>query len=281
MTAAGTLAQVLQAATQSLATTSPTAALDAELLLRHCLQKDRAWLSAHRDQILDSSNRSRYQELISRRRQGEPIAYLTGSREFWSLTLSVSPAVLIPRPETELVVERALAHIPADAEWLVADLGTGSGAIALAIAKERPRCKIVATDISRDALSVARHNARQLKLVNLEFRQGHWFDCLPESFDAALCNPPYVADQDPHLSQGDLPYEPGLALTAGRDGLDAVREIIDMAQKHIVPGGWLVTEHADDQAASVADDMQQRGYFHIDQFRDLAGLVRVSECRRP
>ncbi|HET7930401.1 MAG TPA: peptide chain release factor N(5)-glutamine methyltransferase, partial [Rhodanobacteraceae bacterium] len=216
-----------------------------------------------------------------RRVGGEPIAYLTGTRGFHDIELRVTPNVLIPRPETEVLVDLALQRIPADADCAVADLGTGSGAIALAIAKLRPRARVVATDVSEAALEVARGNAKRLKIGNVEFRQGVWCAALEgEQFDVIASNPPYVAASDPYLHEGDLRFEPPLALSPGTDALGAIRVIATQAKAHLSAGGWLLVEHGFDQGVGVRGVFSGRGYRDVFTERDLEARDRVSGGRR-
>ncbi|MGN6313584.1 MAG: peptide chain release factor N(5)-glutamine methyltransferase, partial [Rhodanobacteraceae bacterium] len=219
--------------------------------------------------------------LIARRARGEPIAYLIGSRGFHALELRVSPDVLIPRPETELLVELALARIPVDAECRVADLGTGSGAIALSIARERPRARVLATDASGAALAVARDNARRLNLTNVGFAQGDWCAALGDGcdFDLIVSNPPYIAEDDPHLREGDLRFEPRAALASGADGLDAICAIVRDARAHLRGGGWLLLEHGFAQGAQVRALLQESGYREVFTERDLEGRERTTGAR--
>lgn len=256
-----------------------SARLDAELLLAHVLHCPRSSLLRDAERSLNSDLQRRYFALIARRAQGEPLAYLTGEREFWSLPLRVTPAVLVPRPETELVVERALALLgPEPAR--VADLGTGSGAIALALAKERPRWQITATDQSADALELALRNARALGLENIRFLRGDW--CLPlgsERFDLLASNPPYIAENDLALQDAALQYEPQEALVSGSQGLSALRQIIREAGKQLLAGGYLVLEHGWDQAAAVSAALVDAGFANVRSHRDLAGHERVTEAR--
>lgn len=259
---------------------SASARLDAEILLMHVCGIGRAELMAHPDTVLNPGQEQCLNDLLSRRAAGEPIAYLLGRREFWSRELDVSPATLIPRPETELLVEKALAHIPPDAAWTVADFGTGCGAIALALAGERPRLQLIATDSSTDALAVARANAVRLRLTNIDFRAGDWLDPLGETrLDMLVSNPPYVSGGDPCLIRGDTCYEPVSALVGGPDGLDAIRHIAYGAIRHIKPGGWLLLEHGHDQGRSVEAILRQYGYCDIVGYRDFAGRDRVCEGR--
>ena len=254
--------------------------LDAQVLLAHVLGKDRAWLIAHDDDALAREQSEAYFRLAARRRDGEPVAQLTGIREFWGLPLAITPAVLIPRPETETLVELALARLPKDRDARVLDLGTGSGAIALALAYERPRAAILATDVSAEALAVARENARRLHLHNVEFVQADWYAGVPlelhgAPFDLIASNPPYVANQDPHLREGDVRFEPALALASGRDGLDAVRCIVAGARERMRTGATLVVEHGYDQGDKVHALFAAAGFAAIVTARDLAGISRV------
>jgi len=277
-----TLAEYIARAEKILAAASPTAKLDAEVLAMHACHLTRAALYTAAWHELDDKQRAVLDELIGRRERGEPVAYITGTREFWSLPLHVTPATLIPRPETEQLVETALARIPHDAEWHIADLGTGSGAIAIAIAHERPHCRIVATDRSEAALEIAEGNLRGLRLSNVELRHGDWLDALgSEPFDMIVSNPPYVRHEDSHLTQGDVRFEPRAALDGGIDGLDAIRVITQFAREHLRMEGYLVLEHGFDQADSVAALLRAHHYRDIVCHRDLAGHNRVTECRAP
>jgi release factor glutamine methyltransferase len=264
--------------------TEPAAArvsrLEAEVLLAYVLHAPRSALFAHPERRLDAASAARYEALLARRAAGEPIAYLTGEREFWSLPLSVNSSVLIPRPETELVVERALALLPGlpGGEVRVADLGTGSGAIALALASARPGWKLLATDASAPALQVARANAERLRLTGIEFMHGDWFTPLAgRRFHAIVSNPPYVAGGDPALQA--LRYEPATALSPGPTGLEALRQLIAHAPAHLEPLAWLVLEHGADQAAAVAAALVATGYARVGCHRDLAGHERVTEAQ--
>jgi release factor glutamine methyltransferase len=254
-----------------------TAALDAGLLLAHALGTSRGRLLSGEDITLEAAVLERYAALIERRALGEPLAYLTGVREFWSLALAVSPAVLIPRPETELLVERALALF-ASPEARVADLGTGCGAVALAIASERPHWRVTATDLSAEALEVARANAARLGLDGVEFRQGSWLEPLgAERFDLLVSNPPYVAADDPALGVPPLTHEPRLALTPGVDALECLRTIVRGAARHLREGGWLLLEHGAGQAAELRAELVDAGLRYVRSHRDLAGHERVTE----
>jgi release factor glutamine methyltransferase len=255
--------------------------LEAQLLLAHALGESRTRLRSHPEEIPSAAAVTRFTHLIERRAAGEPVAYILGRKDFWTLELSVSPAVLVPRPETELVVERALTLHPRQ-EARAADLGTGSGAIALALASARPLWQITATDLSAEALAVARANAVRLGLAQVELVQGDWLDCLPgRSFDLLLSNPPYVAADDPALSQPELTREPRLALVAADDGLAALRKIIRAAPDHLEPGGWLLLEHGATQAAAVAGALVGRGFAQVRSHRDLAGRERMTEGQWP
>ncbi len=248
----------------------------------HVCGLGRAGLISHASAELRLHHMWRLQDLLARRRAGEPIAYITGRREFWSLELRVSPHTLIPRAETELLVEQALALIPQTASFTIADIGTGSGAVALALASERSRCRILATDLSAAALDVAQDNARRLRLDRIEFREGSWFSPLTgERFAIVVSNPPYVREGDPHLDSGDLRFEPALALRAGPDGLDAIRAVAAQALNCLDSGGWLLLEHGYDQGPAVGDILREAGYRDCVSHRDLAGHIRVSAARRP
>jgi release factor glutamine methyltransferase len=250
---------------------------DAELLLAHALGRSRTWLLAHGDDDIAPDDAARFEALVERRTAGEPVAYLTGSRGFWTLDLAVTPATLIPRPETESLVELALERIPVGVEACVADLGTGSGAIALAIAKERPRARVLATDASSDALAVARENARRNGIGNVEFRHGDWFAPLVgETFGLIASNPPYIALGDPHLGEGDLRFEPASALSSGSDGLDAIRSIVRDAPSYLRAGGWLLLEHGWEQGEAVRALLRDAGFVDIVTEHDLEGRERVS-----
>lgn len=250
---------------------------EAEWLLMHVLDVSDAWLVAHADDDIDDARASDYRTLVDRRARGEPVAYITGVRGFYALDLNVTPDVLIPRPETELLVDLALHRIAVDSELAVADLGTGSGAVALAIARARPFARVVATDASGGALAVAQSNAARLGLRNVAFVQGDWCSALGNHrFDVIASNPPYVAEDDPHLRRGDLRFEPRGALASGVDGLDAIRVIIRDARAHLRADGWLLMEHGFDQGAAVRDLLAQHGYVDVFTARDLGDHERVT-----
>jgi release factor glutamine methyltransferase len=277
-----TLSRFLLQAAESLRPESPTPRLDAEVLAMYVTGHTRTSLITSADEPLSGPQQEQLQDLLQRRLSGEPVAYLTGRREFWSLDLAVTPDVLIPRPETELLVEQALVRIPADAAWTIADLGTGSGAVALAIASERPRCRIFATDTSAAALAVARANAGRLGMTNVEFRQGDWLSPLAgEAIHLIVSNPPYIPENDTHLTEGDVRFEPQHALISGPDGLEAIRQIAAQASHCLKPGGWLLLEHGADQDSAVRDILGQHGYTHISTQPDLAGRPRVTAGARP
>jgi len=254
--------------------------LDAQVLLAHVVGKDRAWLVAHGADVLEREQWAAFVALARRRHEGEPVAYLTGEREFWGLRLRVTPEVLIPRPETETLVELALARLPADRDLRVLDLGTGSGAIALAIAHERPRAQVLATDVSSDALDVARDNASALALRNVHFLKSDWYERVAlewqgGAFDVIVSNPPYIAAGDPHLEEGDVRFEPGRSLTPGGDGMSAIRKIVAGAPERLVAGGTLAVEHGYDQAEAVRALFVGTGFVRVVHIRDLAGVSRV------
>jgi release factor glutamine methyltransferase len=271
--------EVLGDATERLRDISETPRLDAELLLMRSIDVARSYLFAHPDDTLDAAAANRFRQLVEKRAAGMPLAYITGEKEFWSMQLIVSPDTLIPRPDTEILVEQALVHIPRNTEYRVLDLGTGSGAIALAIARERPLCNVVATDTSAAALRIAAENANQLGVPNVEFFQGDWFAPLaPDTFDLIVSNPPYIEANDRHLD--DLRFEPARALIAGADGLDAIRTIAMDAGNHLRSGGTLLLEHGDTQAEHVAALLRAAGWGDVRVIRDLAGLPRVSIAAR-
>ena len=253
---------------------------ESELLLSHALGQDRAWLYAHADDALAAADAVRFHSLLVRRAAGEPVAYIVGHREFWSLDLAVTPDVLIPRPETELLIELALRRISQSAQVDIADLGTGCGAIALAIANERPRASVLATDVSVAALAIARGNASHLEIGNVDFVQGDWCAALGRrKFELIVSNPPYIAESDAHLAQGDLRFEPRVALASGSDGLDAICAIVRDVPMYLKPGGGLLFEHGHDQGASVRELLGQSGFVDVFTARDLQGHERVSGGR--
>lgn len=276
-----TAAALLERAAARLAAASASPQLDAQLLLCHVLGCPRSHLLAWPERRLDQAQHAALERLLTRAAKGEPLAYLTGEREFWSLPLQVSPAVLIPRPETELLVERCLALGDAAPQApRVVDLGTGSGAIALALARERPAWRLTATDRSAEALRMARANAERLRLGQIEFLEGDWFGPLTgRRFELVASNPPYIASADPALRA--LRFEPQGALTPGADGLAALTRLLQEAPSHLAAGGWLLLEHGADQGDELAQRLRAAGYARIGQYHDLAGHVRVTEAQWP
>lgn len=279
-----TVSHALRAAISRLAGTDDLRAgaqADAESLLAHALGRARSWLYAHGDDPLDAAGTDAYEALLRRREAGEPVAYLTGRRGFWAFELTVTPDTLIPRPETERLVELALERAPKAAGVRIADLGTGSGAIALALAYERRDAEVIATDLSAQALAVAAANAGALGLRNISFREGGWWAPLRgERFDIVASNPPYIADDDPHLRRGDLRYEPAGALSSGPNGLEAIEAIVRDAPEHLNPGGWLLLEHGWRQGEAVRDALRAAGFDAVDTHLDLEARERVTIGRR-
>ena len=250
---------------------------DARILLQNVLDVSHAHLIAHAEQELIPEQARTFQLLVARRFHGEPVAYLISKREFYSLDFIVTPAVLVPRPETELLVDLALERIPADHPCKVLDLGTGSGVLAITIAKHRPLADIIAVDASANVVAIAKINATQLNAGNVRVITGNWFDGLAgERFDLIVSNPPYIADGDSHLTQGDLRFEPRSALTAGGDGLECIRFIIASASSHLVEGGGLLLEHGYNQADVCRQLLDKAGFSGVFSRPDLGGIMRVS-----
>ncbi len=277
-----TLGTAIRDAARLLSAHTEAARLEAEILLAEILQRPRSYLFAWPERVLSPAEDAAYAALLVRRIAGEPVAYLTGTREFWSLALEVSPAVLIPRPETELLVELALEYCRPDVPARIADLGTGSGAIAVALAHAAPSWQIVATDRSAAALAIAEGNAQRLGLGNIRFRSGDWCAALPAGeFDLIVSNPPYLAADDPHLQRDGLPFEPQSALVAGADGLDDLRRICADARTHLTRGGWLLLEHGYTQAPAVQAMLTAGGYIEVASRRDWAGQPRATLGRIP
>lgn len=268
--------EALQDAQSKLAGISDTAPLDTEVLLAYAIEKDRTYLHTWPEKELTSEQQKIFQQAIKRRQRGEPVAYITGYREFWDMTLQVTPDTLIPRPETELLVETVLDKIPPESHWNIADLGTGSGAIALAIARERPGCQVTATDTSAAALAVARKNAQRLCISNIRFVEGHWFQPIEnDKFEIIVSNPPYVHPNDPHLQKGDLRFEPQQALQSIPDGMRDIRIISNAARGHLVPPGWLILEHGYDQGTALLQRLRELGYEDVSVVDDLSHNERI------
>jgi len=274
------IAEALQQATGRLAA-HHSARLDAEVLLAHALDKPRSHLHAWPEKRLSTAELARYDKLVEQRAAGVPVAQLTGQREFWSLLLEVTADTLIPRPDTEILVEQALAQLPAGQALKVADLGTGSGAITLALAHERPNWQLYALDRSRACIDVARRNALRLGLTGPLFLAGDWCSALTSAcLDAIVSNPPYVASGDPHLLEGDVRFEPRSALAAGADGLDDIRRLAEQAARVLKPGGRLFLEHAPGQTTAIRNILENHGFTEIYTASDLAGRERVTGARR-
>lgn len=260
---------------------SDSARLDAEVLLAHCLDKPRSFLYSHPETLLDEASWQQFQQLVARRVEPTPIAYLLGSREFFSLDFIAGPQALVPRPETELLVELALKKLPPQLPLRVCDLGTGTGIIAITLKKERPMAQVYATDVDLACLELARENARH-HAVDIEWIEADWYRGLPATlmFDLIVSNPPYIAAEHPFLTQGDLPAEPRLALTPGNTGLEALQQIIGGAHRHLVPGGYLLLEHGYDQQAAVSELLRTHAFEDISCELDLNDLLRASVAKR-
>lgn len=271
------ISSALRQAQAQLAQTHAEVLWEAELLLCHLLHKNRAYLYAHGEEQLEATVAHAFDKLINQRCQGIPIAYLTGLREFWSLPLKVNAHTLIPRHETERIVELALELIPDKPHTEILDLGTGSGAIALALAQERPHWLLYACDNSLEALSIAQENAHNLSINNVSFYHSYWFDQIPQkSYQAILSNPPYIALDDPHLKQGDLRFEPQTALASGQNGLADLHYIIEHSMNYLLPGGLLLLEHGYDQKKPISTILKQLAYENVHCWQDLLGHDRVS-----
>ena len=277
-----TYVRLINNAAQLLYPNSDTPRIDAEVLMQHVTEKPLAWLVSHADSLASTDHMREYHELVAKRYKGQPIAYITGVKEFWSLKLKVTPDVLIPRPDTETLVEQALILLKNKKFPKELDLGTGSGAIALAIAKERPDARVLAVDSSAAALDIARENAASVGVRNVRFQQSNWLhDIDIHNFALIASNPPYVEANDPHLSQGDLRFEPSQALIGGGDGLDDLRRITMGSLNYLKPGGTLLVEHGFNQADAVRELFQTAAYQKIEHFRDLHGLTRCTLGRLP
>lgn len=260
---------------------SPSARLDAELLLAAAMGKNRSFLRTWPERLVDGEAHERFDRWLERRRAGEPVAYILGRQGFWSLDLEVAPHTLIPRPDTELLVESALALVPASPARVL-DLGTGTGAIALALACERLSWLVLGVDRIPEAVVLAERNRERLRLNNVAFRQSHWFSAVGgERFALIVSNPPYIPSSDPHLGEGDVRFEPKSALVAGADGLDDIRLIAQQAPQHLDAGGWLLLEHGYDQAAAVRELLVQNGFVEVESRRDLGGHERITLGRLP
>lgn len=255
---------------------SPTARLDIELLLAHALGKSRSYLHTWADKVVSDEQLEQFSAAIKRRQDGEPVAYILGQQGFWSLDLEVASHTLIPRPDTELLVETALQLIPATPADVL-DLGTGTGAIALALASERPAWQITGVDRVPEAVALAARNGSRLQLANAQFIESNWFAALSgQRYQLIVSNPPYIAADDQHLGQGDVRFEPSSALVAGQDGLDDIRLIVEQAPNYLRAQGWLLLEHGYDQAASVCQLLSERGFNQVESRRDLGGHQRIS-----
>lgn len=261
---------------------SPTARLDVELLLAAAIGKPRSFLHTWPERIVSTEAAQRFSTYLERRRTGEPVAYILGQQGFWSLDLEVAPHTLIPRPETEMLVETSLELLHGTRPHRLLDLGTGTGAIALALGNERPVWEITAVDRVPDAVALAERNRQRLHLNNVRVLESNWFGALAgETFDLIVSNPPYIADADPHLSEGDVRFEPGSALVAGHDGLDDLRKIVSQAPEHLAAEGWLLLEHGYDQGAAVRDLLSAQGFDKVQTRRDLGGNERITFGRLP
>ncbi|WP_022947575.1 peptide chain release factor N(5)-glutamine methyltransferase [Methylohalobius crimeensis] len=273
-----TISELLRQGSDHLGATSASPQLDAELLLAHATGSARAHLRAWPEKTPDPEQQTYFRQLLERRRNGEPVAYILGRREFWSHEFLVGPGTLVPRPDTELLLEQALLLLPMGQSATVADLGTGSGAIALSLALERPQVQLIATDTSPAALALARINARRLGACNVTFLQTDWLTGLaPDSLDGIVSNPPYIPADDPHLQQ-DIRFEPAAALIGGNDGLDAYRRLISQARRRLRAGGFILLEHGYDQSREVADLLADAGFSRIRCHRDLQGHPRVTQA---
>ncbi|QDP73197.1 peptide chain release factor N(5)-glutamine methyltransferase [Legionella israelensis] len=272
---------ILLKATERLQAKSSSPRLDAEVLLAHLLKASRSYLYAHKEQILTERQLEQYQALIDKRFEGIPVAYLTGNREFWSFILKVNRYTLIPRPSTEKLVEITLQLLQHQPQAKILDLGTGSGAIAIALAKERPDWQITACDKSEQALEVAQENAQSLAANNIRFYLSNWFTHLPpDHYHAIVSNPPYIAENDPHLKQGDVQFEPAEALVSGKDGLNALKTISQQAYPFLLPKGFLLLEHGYDQKSAITSILKQSGYKKIQCWQDDEGIDRICEGQR-
>lgn len=278
--------QALQQASSALAESSPSAILDAQILLTHVLQCNSAHLAAWPEKNLSEQQSSQFLKLVQQRAQGLPVAHLTGYREFWSLDFAVDNSTLIPRPETETLIEFILEKFgennPAYRNNLkVLDMGTGTGAIAITLGKEKPDWKIIACDIFEQALNLARQNSKQHQTSNVSFIQSDWFNDIHQyDFDIIVSNPPYIANDDKHLTQGDVRFEPQSALTSGETGMDDIEQLCSQANKYLVNNGWLIVEHGYNQAELVSECFAENAFTQIEQRKDLSGQVRMTAGKK-
>jgi release factor glutamine methyltransferase len=277
-----TLSNTLKHAYQQLKTHSDSAKFDTELLLAKVLNKDRSYLYTWPENVLSMEQQQAFEQLIQARIQGQAVAYLVGEQAFWTLNLKVTSDTLIPRPETELLIETALEYYSTQARLSILDLGTGSGAIALALASEFPHSQVLAVDISPAALTVAQYNAQSHQLDNVKFLHSSWFSQIPaQKFDLIISNPPYIESDDPHLQQGDLRYEPQIALASGIDGYDAIQEIIQNSPSYLKPQAYLMLEHGYQQATTTQHYLSQKNFEDIQSRKDLAKHERITIGRLP
>lgn len=269
--------QTLQHASKTLSETSSSATLDAQVLLTHVLLCNTAHLAAWPEKELSEEQTSRYLQLIEQRNKGVPVAHLTGQREFWSLNFNVDDSTLIPRPETETLIEFILEHFADKKNLKLLDMGTGTGAIAISIASERPAWQIISSDVSEQALDLARQNSKQHQTGNITFIHSDWFENITEhDFDIIVSNPPYIADDDPHLLEGDVRFEPRSALISGETGMDDIEHLCLHAKNHLADNGWLIIEHGYNQKQLVAECFSENGYTQIEQKKDLSGHTRMT-----
>jgi len=278
--ASSNISQVLEQATQKISPFHGSARLDAEVLVAYALAYSRTQLYTWSDKVISESEIEAIDKLVNRRCGGEPVAYIVGSQEFWSLNFKVTSDTLIPRPETELLVEFALDNMPVDRQFKILDLGTGTGAIAITLAKERPKSQVVAIDNSHAALKVAIENAKILDVSNIAFERSNWFDSLDGSaFDMIISNPPYIEESDKHLCQGDVSSEPRSALVSGVDGLDDISKIIGQGKDFLRPGAILVFEHGWNQSGQVRELFRNALYEEVSSYKDLAGIERITVAK--
>jgi release factor glutamine methyltransferase len=274
---ANSVTALLNQAYQQLAAVSDSALLDAEVLLCHCLHKNRSFIRAWPEHQLTDQQAAEFLALIAQRQQGVPVAYLTGEREFWSRSFKVNPDVLIPRPDSELLIELSLDLLPANQASKIIDLGTGSGILAITLAAERPGSQVIACDLSPAALRTAQDNAQQLQIDNVRFLASNWFSTITDrDFDLVISNPPYIDQHDPHLQQGDVRFEPDSALISAENGLQDIRLLADQARQHLKPGGYLLIEHGYDQQSAVQALFKRFNYQQITTHPDYAGNPRVT-----